>query len=175
MAKRTLQSQNKCDVSFILNDVERMRQSPKELDSLSEVMGSSSPRSSARQAADIAKERIFECGACERAFRAKGDLAKHHKNIHLGLKPHECHYGMRFGEKGNLTKHMKRHEGDREFHCSFSGCKKTFVLRDGLRRHEKAIHGKEDHFRTRGRRSARESPIVQRTSSKHPSSLDHWK
>lgn len=69
-------------------------------------------------------------------------MQKHIKTVHLGIKDHHCtKCGARFAEKGNLTKHMKRHEGARVWKCSIPGCSKTFVLRDGLARHQKFVHG----------------------------------
>lgn len=91
------------------------------------------------------KQRRHPCDHCRSRFLSRGDLQKHIKTVHLKIKDHVCaQCGAKFSEKGNLTKHQKRrHETVRAFNCSYPGCPKTFVLRDGLTRHEKSVHGKD--------------------------------
>lgn len=91
------------------------------------------------------KERKHPCLQCDFRFLSKGDLHKHTNTVHLKIRNHICPIcGTKFAEKGNLTKHEKRHEGLREFQCEFPGCPKTFVLRDGLARHRRSVHGVAD-------------------------------
>lgn len=138
---RPSDASHKLQMSYILNNGEdRVRHDATDLDP---------PATSSRRrpppAAGLIGERKFVCPTCKFPFRSKGDKQKHIKTVHLGIKDHECpKCGARFAEKGNLTKHMKRHEGARVWKCSVAGCPKTFVLRDGLARHEKSVHGLQD-------------------------------
>lgn len=91
--------------------------------------------------ADKWQEKRFLCLQCGHKFRTKGDFRKHFNIVHLGIRKHSCKScGIRFGEKGNLTKHEKRHEGLRKHLCKFPNCQSSFVLRDGLTRHERTVH-----------------------------------
>lgn len=87
------------------------------------------------------EERKFGCELCNSRFRTRSDFQKHHENVHLRIRRHVCRTcGARFGERGNLTRHERRHEGVRSFSCSFPNCHSSFVLRDGLVRHERTVH-----------------------------------
>lgn len=100
-----------------------------------------SQNKSVKSAVGDAQTRRFPCTECNFRFRLKGDLQKHIKTVHLGIRNHVCREcGARFGERGNLTKHEKRHEGKKDFVCSVASCGKRFVLRDGLARHERCVH-----------------------------------
>lgn len=87
------------------------------------------------------QERKFGCEHCGKRFRTKTDFRRHHDVVHLKLKRFTCRTcGNRFGVRGNLTKHEKRHAGIRNYKCEFPECQASFVLRDGLLRHQRSVH-----------------------------------
>lgn len=167
MSGRSGRSSHKLDMSYILNGDDNTRCDTMSVDTPANPTGSKRrPPTHPSQSSD----RKFVCPSCSFAFRSKGDMAKHDRSVHQGIKKHVCpQCGARFAEKGNLTKHMKRHEGIREHHCTFPGCTKTFVLKDGLSRHLKSVHGKEDRASS-SKSSGTGSSTLHRQSSQHNSS-----
>lgn len=153
---RATNTLHKLQMSYILNSASDDNRKVTNYDS-----ESASPATLRRQAStplratrDSPTERRFECKQCQFRFRLKGDLQKHYNTVHLRIKNHVCKIcGARFGEKGNLTKHEKRHEGVKDFECSVPGCSKSFVLRDGLARHEQCVHKKMPQTSQGGRGS----------------------
>ena len=128
-------------MSYILNPDGSPRHDPINVDPPSSSSSSPARRRSSNQLSDE-KERKHPCRQCNFRFYSRGDLQKHINTVHLGIKNHVCSVcAARFAEKGNLTKHEKRHSGIREFECNYPNCPKTFVLRDGLARHQKSVHG----------------------------------
>lgn len=141
MSARNVRPTHKLDMSYILNGDHNNCHDSLDINVISPpTVSKRRPTSLPGQEGD----RKYICSQCSFAFRSKGDMAKHDRSVHQGIRKHTCpQCGSRFAEKGNLTKHMKRHEGIREHFCTHPGCSKTFVLRDGLIRHLKSVHGKD--------------------------------
>ena len=56
-----------------------------------------------------AKAYSYYCTQCNKGFYQPLKL-KEHEMIHAGIKPHQCKIcGFRCNDRGNLTKHMKKH------------------------------------------------------------------
>ena len=90
----------------------------------------------------------FECeyGDCRKSFVTKGELNKHIER-HEGVKNHHCTYdGCRqsFVKKGELNVHIKRHEGVKSHPCTYDGCRQSFVTTTELNSHSK-VHTEEYH------------------------------
>ncbi|CAB4053913.1 unnamed protein product [Lepeophtheirus salmonis] len=73
-------------------------------------------------------------------FGEKGNLTKHVKTVHERRKAFQCVICEKtFGEKGNLQRHVKAvHHGKKDFRCAF--CGKEFAEKGNLQKHIKAIH-----------------------------------
>ena len=69
-----------------------------------------------------------------------GDLKRHIKNVHEGLKNHVCDScGKAFSEAGNLRKHIKGvHQGQKNHKCEY--CEKSFFEYSNLKTHIKGVH-----------------------------------
>lgn len=127
---------SKHDVSYILNN-------PSNSSRMTIDTPSSDRKRSSASSSQGNGERKYKCTDCpDRKFKVKGDLQKHIKIVHHNIRDHICpECGYKFGEKGNLNRHQKRHEGKRDFICPVPGCDGAFVLKDGLKRHQKHVHG----------------------------------
>lgn len=140
-------TQHKLRVSYLLNPSGtdgQLRDAAEQAPSNAPHLFHSTPSSSTTMTTSSSKDkrsRRFGCHRCLYRFRTRGDFQKHFDTVHLGIRNHICQTcGARFGERGNLTKHEKRHAGLRVFKCLVPFCEKSFVLRDGLSRHERLVH-----------------------------------
>lgn len=59
---------------------------------------------------DRNKRRSFHCHLCLSCYTQKGDLVRHFRCVHQGLRPYQCNVcGNAFGRRSILNKHMRIH------------------------------------------------------------------
>ena len=91
--------------------------------------------------------KAFICDAehCGKSYGRSGDLTKHKKTAHSGIK-HECpECGKRFARKDAMTRHIKTHGEEKPFKCPKCGVQ--FALKPDLTRHVKVVHDKIRAFK----------------------------
>lgn len=81
--------------------------------------------------------RTYRCVECEKTFGKKSGLDRHITTVHQKIRGFKCEadgcHGA-FGEKSQLTKHMKTHDKDMSY-CNF--CKLHF---DDIKNHYEKVH-----------------------------------
>lgn len=56
------------------------------------------------------KTRPYKCEVCRAAYTQKGDMVRHMRYVHEGIRPYQCpHCGNSFGRRSILNKHIKTH------------------------------------------------------------------
>jgi DNA-directed RNA polymerase subunit RPC12/RpoP len=87
-----------------------------------------------------------EVEGCSKSFASRSALFKHKKTVHEGVY-HECpECGMRFGQKGNMTRHYKMvHEEEKNYKCDKCGVQ--FAMNSDLSMHIKTVHDKIRAFK----------------------------
>lgn len=86
----------------------------------------------------------IKCQACDKTFTLQQTWLLHMKKYHLLQKKHDCtRCDMAFFSKRELTDHMVKHTGTREFKCEV--CKKSYGRLKTLKEHVKRQHP-EDCF-----------------------------
>ncbi|XP_077186230.1 uncharacterized protein LOC143833883 isoform X1 [Paroedura picta] len=86
-------------------------------------------------------QKLFQCSECEKTFRCKGNLQKHHRT-HTGEKPFECsECGKKFSVRCNLQQHLRTHTGEKPFECS--ECGKRFNRSGHLQLHQRTHTGEK--------------------------------
>lgn len=86
----------------------------------SPMLSSSSSRKTSR--ADR-KPGAFVCETCNSSYSQKGDMVRHMRSVHQGIRPYRCpHCGNAFGRRSILNKHIKTHM--KEWLSLFSRSKK---------------------------------------------------
>ncbi|XP_053406972.1 zinc finger protein 37-like isoform X13 [Mercenaria mercenaria] len=80
------------------------------------------------------EEKRFKCSKCRKVFALLGDLSRHERQESCGpkLKCERC--GTLFHHQNDLTEHMDKHLGQKNFFC---GCGKVYRYHQGLSRHRK--------------------------------------
>lgn len=82
--------------------------------------------------------RTYECSECGKSFGKKSGLDRHTLTVHQKVRGYKCDvdgcYGA-FGEKSQLTKHMKTHSDKDLSYCSF--CKQQF---EDIKEHFDTVH-----------------------------------
>ena len=80
------------------------------------------------------------CEVSGKSFGQKGNLSIHVKKIHLNQKEHKCiECEESFGQKGSLSTHVKTIDlNQKDYKCE--ECGKNFGQKGNLSRHVKTIH-----------------------------------
>ena len=95
----------------------------------------------------------FECEICKSCFTLKGNLKKHQKKVHYGIKimrkikekKYECNTcHLKFDCRGNLNKHEVIHTSEKLFKCET--CEKTFRTACNLKAHKRKTLVKNHHI-----------------------------
>ena len=85
----------------------------------------------------------FKCKVCGKEFSRTTTLRRHHKSVHLGLRPfycEDCGDNTTFAQKQDLDHHTKRvHLGGAGL-LKCGSCEKLFPTRSKVERHAKSMH-----------------------------------
>ncbi|KAG8437890.1 hypothetical protein GDO86_008548 [Hymenochirus boettgeri] len=93
----------------------------------------------------------FRCSLCEKSFSFQRMLNRHMK-CHSEIKRHRCeHCGKGFNDTFDLKRHVRTHTGVRPYKCSV--CDKAFTQRCSLESHLKKIHGVQQNYAYKERRT----------------------
>lgn len=93
----------------------------------------------------------FGCSLCHKIFPLQRMLTRHLK-CHSLVKRHPCRFcGKGFNDTFDLKRHMRTHTGIRPYKCEL--CEKAFTQRCSLESHMRKIHGVQQHYAYRQRRS----------------------
>ncbi|NP_001096093.1 uncharacterized protein LOC100124596 [Danio rerio] len=93
----------------------------------------------------------FLCSVCHKLFPLQRMLTRHLK-CHSLIKRHPCRYcGKGFNDTFDLKRHMRTHTGIRPYRCDL--CEKAFTQRCSLESHLRKIHGVQQQYAYRQRRS----------------------
>ena len=84
--------------------------------------------------------KIHKCETCDVAFYGAGELNRHIRIVHEGVKNHKCEIcGKTFGRPGSLKTHIiSVHNTTKHPSCTL--CSKKFSRLDSLHEHIKSIH-----------------------------------
>ncbi|XP_041445961.1 putative transcription factor Ovo-like 1 isoform X2 [Xenopus laevis] len=93
----------------------------------------------------------FHCALCEKSFSFQRMLNRHMK-CHSEVKRHRCeHCGKGFNDTFDLKRHVRTHTGVRPYKCHL--CEKAFTQRCSLESHLKKIHGVQQSYAYKERRT----------------------
>ncbi|KAM4722114.1 putative transcription factor Ovo-like 1 [Rhinophrynus dorsalis] len=94
---------------------------------------------------------LFRCALCEKSFSYQRMLNRHMK-CHSEVKRHRCeHCGKGFNDTFDLKRHVRTHTGVRPYKCHL--CEKAFTQRCSLESHLKKIHGVQQNYAYKERRT----------------------
>lgn len=87
------------------------------------------------------------CDYCLRTFGQVGNLNKHVRTVHFGLRPYTCQEcGKSFSQKSVEQNHFRAvHLREKPFSCET--CKKNFSDKNNLRKHVRLVHLKERRYK----------------------------
>ncbi|XP_072277420.1 putative transcription factor Ovo-like 1 [Pyxicephalus adspersus] len=94
---------------------------------------------------------LFHCTLCDKSFSYQRMLNRHMK-CHSEVKRHRCeHCGKGFNDTFDLKRHVRTHTGVRPYKCHL--CDKAFTQRCSLESHLKKIHGVQQNYAYKERRT----------------------
>ncbi|XP_075044753.1 putative transcription factor Ovo-like 1 [Mixophyes fleayi] len=94
---------------------------------------------------------LFRCSLCDKSFSYQRMLNRHMK-CHSEVKRHQCeHCGKGFNDTFDLKRHVRTHTGVRPYKCHL--CDKAFTQRCSLESHLKKIHGIQQNYAYKERRT----------------------
>lgn len=86
------------------------------------------------------KEGPYVCPDCGQGFNGPGNLKRHHRIVHEGVKDFACRFcHRRFAKAQTLKHHEMTHTGEKPHECKH--CSKRFIQYVALKRHMK-IHNR---------------------------------
>ncbi|XP_034838120.1 zinc finger protein 723-like isoform X20 [Maniola hyperantus] len=89
---------------------------------------------------------LIKCQACDRTFATQQTWLLHTKKYHLMQRQHKCtRCEMDFFSKRELTDHMVKHTGTREYRCEM--CFKSYGRLKTLKEHIRRLHPEERRFK----------------------------
>lgn len=108
------------------------------------VMGE--PGQSAEVEDQLGQRKELVCIYCKRSFGQVGNLNKHVRTVHFGLRPYSCkECGKKFSQKSVEKNHFRAvHLREKPFSCET--CKKNFSDKNNLRKHIRLVHLKERRY-----------------------------
>lgn len=82
-------------------------------------------------------------------YETTEQLVQHVTREHIGNRKPEyvCHWngcrrkGELLANRRKLVTHMQTHTGEKRYHCSETGCQRTFSRYDGIVKHKRDVHG----------------------------------
>ena len=88
----------------------------------------------------------FKCNSCDAAFSHNGNLYRHIKSVHSGVKSLKCNIcDKSFSHNGYLKNHIESvHNQTKSFKCNI--CNKSFSLKGNLKKHTESYHGEKKSF-----------------------------
>ncbi|KAM9301800.1 putative transcription factor Ovo-like 1 [Gastrophryne carolinensis] len=99
----------------------------------------------------VEQRMLFHCTLCSKSFSYQRMLNRHMK-CHSEVKRHRCeHCGKGFNDTFDLKRHVRTHTGVRPYKCHL--CDKAFTQRCSLESHLKKIHGVQQHYAYKERRT----------------------
>uniref|UniRef100_A0A8C5MK85 Ovo like transcriptional repressor 1 n=1 Tax=Leptobrachium leishanense TaxID=445787 RepID=A0A8C5MK85_9ANUR len=94
---------------------------------------------------------LYRCSHCDKSFTYQRMLNRHMK-CHSEVKRHRCdHCGKGFNDTFDLKRHVRTHTGVRPYKCHL--CDKAFTQRCSLESHLKKIHGVQQNYAYKERRT----------------------
>ncbi|CAH2324979.1 transcription factor Ovo-like 1 [Pelobates cultripes] len=103
------------------------------------------------QSLQAEQKMLFRCTLCDKSFTYQRMLNRHMK-CHSEVKRHQCeHCGKGFNDTFDLKRHVRTHTGVRPYKCHL--CDKAFTQRCSLESHLKKIHGVQQNYAYKERRT----------------------
>lgn len=131
------------------------------------------------------REKQFTCHVCAQVFSNIGNMSRHIRIVHCGIKKYSCTYCERsFGKAETLKHHVMIHTGEKPHECKI--CGRRFIQSVALQTHMKT-HRKHQQQQQQQSMQQQQSPSVgpqiapqlaldpqqQQTQLHHPSMMMH--